>query len=1229
MKKNRLFLYFILTLTFIGLFPSCATFSVQKGKAVQNTDTLISHNEKVHEFILVGDAGNADTPQAQSNLNILKQRLAASGKNATLLFLGDNIYPSGMPDSLSPDRKKAESKIDKQIELANAFKGKTYFIAGNHDWYNGLKGLQLQKEYVAAKLHDKKAFMPRKYEAIDKIDINDSLVVITIDSEWFIQNWDDHPNINEESTIKTREDFFEEFRSLVNKNQNKITLVAIHHPLMTNGSHGGYFSWRSHLYPYRNIPLPVLGTMVNYLRKTTGASPADMQYTYYRNMVQRISTIVQDQPQVIFISGHEHNLQYIETKGIKQIISGSASKTEEARALQPVSFSAGKRGYAILSVYQNQEADVRFFTTENGTEEMLFHTDVLKRYPYTKAFSKINDSLITSSVYPETATRKSGFYRMLFGEHYRKVFSTPIQARVADLDTLYGGLTPLISGGGNQSMSLRLVDKNGKQYVMRGLRKSATQFLQSALFKDVYIKDKVADMYVLDFIDDFYTTSHPYVPFITGHLMDAVQLYHSNPKLFYIPKQPALGSYNASYGNELYMIEERQHKSQKDLNTFGKPDDIISTTDLLANLEKDEKYSVDTKTYLRARMLDMLIGDWDRHADQWRWAAFKKDNGVVYQPIPRDRDQVFAKIDGSLLSLIKKLPPLRHMQNYSSDFAPPRWINKTAFPLDKVILQSTTENQWEEAAQYVAEQISDEKLEEAFDLLPPEVRNLYTADIRKIVQQRRKNLVHYSKIYYDALMKYGVVVGTNKKDLFKITTSFGELRVEHFRDKKTGMELTGTYHYKHNPTKEVWIYGLDDDDRIEVSGEKSGMILRLIGGKNHDSYVINSANKIKLYDYASKKSTIDKGENTRVILRDNYQLNQYDYRHAPISTLSVLPDVGYNPDNGFMLGFNASLTKQKFIYEPFSEKHQLRTKIDFATGGAMAQYIGRFKNNSRNWHYAIEALATTSNYSQNFFGWGNDTNNYADDLGLDYYRVRTEQFSIKPSYNYSGRNGSSFSMGPTYESTEIERTSNRFIDQKVTAGKETYHTQHYAGARFKYEFKNFDNEANPALGLAFLLDYGFRTNTDDFNQNHQYLTSKLNIRIPLNASQSIVLSSSWAGKTIIGSHYHFYQAADLGAHAGLRGYRQNRFVGKSAFVTSNDVRFRISDIPKGIIPMTYGAYIGFDYGRVWQPGIPSNTWHNSYGAGIWLNAFESFVLNAGGFKSKEDFMFNFGLGFHF
>ena len=1209
---------------------SCATFHEQTGRDFEN-NTLVNETSSklLHEVVIIGDAGNADQPQSKKLLQEVETYLKDSQRKATLLFIGDNIYPLGMPKEGKPNRKIAEDKLNQQIALAKSVNGKTIFLAGNHDWYHGLDGLQEQKDYVENAL-GKKSFLPRKYEAIDAVEINDQLTIITIDSEWFIQNWDKHPTINEESFIKTREDFFEEFRSLINKNQNKITLVAIHHPMVSNGNHGGYFSARQHLYPYKNVPLPVLGTIGNYLRKTSGASPADTQHTYYRMLVDRLTTITKNQEQVVFVSGHEHNLQYIEQDGIKQVISGAGSKTEEARSVQKSSFSVGKLGFATLKVYENNKVDVALHTLENEKVATAFEKTIVTPVIKETSYPEVKNSTTMASVYPKEKTEKSGLYTYLFGKHYRSVYGTEVEVPVADLSTLYGGLTPIISGGGNQSLSLRLQDTDGKQYVMRGLQKSTKQFLQSAIFKDTYVKDKIDDTTLETFIDDYYTTSHPFTPFIIGHLSDAVQLYHTNPKLFYVPKQNTLGKYNETYGDQLYMIEERPHKSQKEVASFGNGNDIVGTTDVLQNMEADEKYKVDTDMYLRARIFDFLIGDWDRHADQWRWVEKTKGKEIIYQPIPRDRDQAFAKIDGALLRLIKKLPALRHMQNYQEQFAHPRWINKTAFPLDKVFLQNTSLSQWQQTAQYVATQITDEVIQETFDLLPKEVQAQYTDDIVKVLKSRREQLVDFVETYYKELFQYGSIVGTNKKDKFIITTSENEVNVAQYRLKKEGEVLVNTYQYNPQITKEIWVFGLDDDDQIEVKGTASPIRFKLIGGRNNDVYAIDTKGKFKIIDYKSKKNTFTNTSNASKVLKDQYALNQYDYRKAPINTFSLLPNAGYNKDNGVMVGFNASYDVKKFNQNPYSQKHQLGAKYDFATSGAFASYSGSFKDYSAKGFWTIEALLTSSNFSKNFFGLENLKSYDHERFEENHYRVRTSQFELKPSYEWKGRNGSSFLVGATYESTKIEETNHRLIDEQLFDDlNDSYQRTDYYGARAKYQFSNYDSTQEPTIGLGFSALFGTRFSTEN-SENHQYLQTKLNWVVPLTTDRRLTWSSSYVFEKLFGDDFHFYQAASIGSNNGLRGYRQQRFIGHGAFVASQDIRFKMNQISNGVLPLSYGIYAGFDTGRVWSTYDTSNQWYQSYGGGIWLNALDSFTARLGIFSSKEEnILFNVGLGFAF
>ena len=143
----------------------------------------------------------------------------------------------------------AKNKLLNQLALSKEFKGKTLFIPGNHDWYNGINGLKRQEEIVTDYLNDKKSFLPGKGCPIDDLKINDFTTLITIDSQWFLEDWDKTPTINDDCDIKSREGFFEELESLLTKNKEKTVILALHHPLMSNGSHGGQFSLKKQLFP--------------------------------------------------------------------------------------------------------------------------------------------------------------------------------------------------------------------------------------------------------------------------------------------------------------------------------------------------------------------------------------------------------------------------------------------------------------------------------------------------------------------------------------------------------------------------------------------------------------------------------------------------------------------------------------------------------------------------------------------------------------------------------------------------------------------------------------------------------------------------------------------------------------------------------------------------------------------------------------------------------------------
>lgn len=1230
-KRNNTLVKYILPLL---LFQSCATHTIQTGKNIahpvrpETTET----GDIAHTLFLVGDAGNADEESGKQTLLSLNGQLQKADKNTTLLFLGDNIYPYGFPDSQDVAAQElAKLKLDNQLKLSGSFAGKTVFIPGNHDWYSGVKGLERQEKYVADYLNDKKGFLPRKGCPIDNLKINDQVTVIAVDSEWYLENWDEHPTINDNCNIKTREDFFEELESLLNKHQDKTVVLAIHHPLMSNGSHGGQFSLRKELYPLeKDIPLPFVGSLINLIRKTSGISPQDIQNKQYTALTKRIKALIQGQDNVLVVSGHDHNLQYIENDNIKQIISGAGSKNEAARAIFPNDFSYGGNGFAKLDFHKNGSAVLTFFDKQNT---VLYQQNIITPKPEAKtaAYPATFPPFTKAAIYSEKMTSKSGFYSFLWGKHYREYYSLPITASNATLDTLYGGLTPMRAGGGHQSKSLRLKDKDGKEFVMRALKKSASRFLQAVAFKDQFVQNDFEDTFAETFLLDFYTSSHPYIPFMVGNLARPVGVSYTNPKLFYIPKQQSLGRFNDNFGDELYMVEERPSDGHTDLESFGKSDAIVSTDDVLKNLKKDEKYKINEKEYIKARLFDMLIGDWDRHSDQWRWAENKEGNSVVYRPIPRDRDQAFGKYDGAVLSPLMRIPALRHMQGYSEDIRSVKWFNMEPYPMDLAFVVNATEKDWIEQARYISAHLTDQDIDTAFSNLPQEVQDAAIDEIKQKLKVRRTHLEKYASEYYKVLHKTVLVVGTDKKDKFLIDRSKdGEITIITSRMKKDGEEVTNTKTYTPDETKEIWVYGLDDDDIFEVKGSgKSAIKLRLLGGQNHDTYQIENGKKVIVYDFKSKENTYTVDKKTRKFLTDDYEINTYDYKKPKYSAFNSLPTIGYNPDDGLKLGMVGSYTVNGFNRAPFSSMHGFKANYYFATHGFELTYNAVVTKVIRDWQFELEARFTSPNFAINHFGYGNETVNNDEALGMDYNRVRIQSYKAAPALRKIGRNGSDIKIEATFENIEVEDTQNRYINIPGVINPKVFENLQFGGLNVSYSFENYDNPSNPAMGMGFSVLGSWKMNLSETNRNFPSIESKINFNHKIDTKGKLVLATILKGKFLLNNNYEFYQGATIGGDHDIRGFRNERFLGKQAFYQSSDLRLSVGKIRKSIIPMTYGIIGGFDYGRVWLDGQNSDKWHNSYGGGIWINGLNVITARVTYFRSNEDGRIAFGLGFGF
>jgi len=1238
MIKNNI----LLLLTAI-ILTGCASYQPQYKEKTSEFFPVTLEIEK--SFYLIGDAGKSPIGGKSDGLLALENYLKYQNTDKDyLIFLGDNIYPTGMPEKDSKFRPLAENHLDAQINVAKSFKGSTIFIPGNHDWYTkGLKNIEREKKYIEGALDNKNIWEPKVGCPISSIDINKRIQLIIVDSHWYLTRWDDHPTINDDcDQIKTRDQFFLEIEGELKKNQDKTIVFALHHPLFTNGVHGGQYAAIKHLYPLQSsLPVPILGSLATQIRTSGGVSPQDKQNKRYQEMSDRIATLARASaaPRIIFASGHEHTLQYIENESIRQIVSGSGSKQGYATLSNDGLFSYGGMGFARLDIMKDGSSWVRYFGFENDKEKLLFTYEAIKA-PEEFDLETLPDNFpafAKASVYNQERVVKSAVFESVWGTKYRDLYGTKINARVGILDSLKGGLTVERAGGGHQTRSLRLVDKDGKEYNLRALKKSAVQFLQTTVFKENTVAASFEDTAAEDLLFDFYTAAHPYASLTLPKLSDAIGVYHTNPEIYYVPKQKALGNYNNEYGDELYLLVERPEENHKDLDSFGNPDDIESTADLFEKIREDEKYTIDQQAFVKARMFDMLLGDWDRHQDQWRWAQFKKDGKSVFRPIPRDRDQVFSNFDGALFATLRTMIGItKQFATYDEELDNVKWFNTAAAYLDRTLAQEADRDMWISQAQFIQDNLTDEVIEAAFKELPSEIYpDQTTQKIITNMKIRRGNLLKIAERYYDYLSDLAIVTGTDKDDFVVVDrVEDGKTRITIYRNKDgKKADVVADRLFLKEDTKEIWVYALDDDDIIEAIGiGKNRIKVRIIGGQNNDIYDLEQGKSISIYDHKSKENTFKNKSGARIRLSDNYDRNLYNPRKSIIKSNVVTPAVGFNPDDGFKIGLQNTYTVKGFNRNPNTRVHQFNGGYYFATRGFDLNYKGIFAGVFNQMNLTVKARFSGPMFAENFFGFGNETVNNDDDLEFDFNRIRLSELSGGIGVIYKGKYGSNLKGGIEIQSYQVEADEGRFLESQFanpSTNPDFFERKWFVEINGGYNYQSYDNNLNPTRGMLFDLVAGINADKDDFSNTFGYIKPKLGFYNALSRDRKLVLKTLAQATVNIGDSYQFYQSAQIGQNNGLRGYRTQRFSGESAFASSIDIRYSFNEFKTGVVPLQMGIFTGVDAGRVWQDGEDSNKWHNNLGGGFWVNSSEAIGATFNLFTGEDGPRFSFQLGFSF
>ncbi len=1165
------------------------------------------------EVFLIGDAGEPHFPN-DATLEYLKEVSASAGPEDVLIFLGDNVYPKGLPPREDPLRTEMEKKLNASLELMKSFKGKLIMLPGNHDWQSaGKKGKEYLKEmqdYVDSYFDDETIFYPRNgCPGPVEMVVSDKLVILILDTQYLLHPYSVPDGTNECATASLVE-VVTQLRDLISDHSEKHIIVAAHHPIYSYGAHGGRFPLRSHIFPLTDIskpkiwlPLPVIGSINPVYRMTFGIRQ-DISHPKYQVMRDEIKDALETTKNLVFVNGHEHSLQYVMDDSIHYITSGSGSKSSYVTMGKGSQFASSATGFARLHYSSGGEVNLSFYDSDVKGE-------VFKKPIYTKKVITDEDlidfKIEEQSVISPISNQYHGFgkaHHFWLGRNYRDTWATPVEMPVFDIGEEHGGLKIVKLGGGNQTKSLRLEAGDERQFVLRSLEKYTEKLLPDIL------QSTIAG----DILQDQISAANPYAAFAIPKLSDAAGIYHTNPKLMFVPDDPRFGKYREIFAGLPVLYEERPTDEIAETYFDGEGEDVKGTPDLIIELIEDNDERVDQPFALRSRLFDMLIGDWDRHEDQWRWVRRDKEpQGHLWRPIPRDRDQAFFVNEGLVGWFVSRRFILPNTEGFDERMDYPPGFNTSARFFDRTFLNELDWNAWHQEIDYLQANITEQVFQSAFDSWPDTIRELSAEKTMNILKARLIDMERFARIHYQFISKEVEVVGTDKHEYFLIERlNPFEVRVTVQKRKKDGELEQVIYRrtFLADETKEIRLYGLDGEDVFEIKGETTNQIkIRIIGGDDDDEIDASARGGNSILVYDTKDTKLKGTGSVKSKLSNKPGVNFYNRTAFEYNKFIPLLNVQFNRDDGVFLGAGFIYTKEGWRKDPFAHKHQLSGNAALATGAINLNYSGVFTDVLGSWDLVAD-LSLQQPYSvSNFFGFGNETDFDFEGEGIaasfedpiDFYRVRYNRSNTFLGLGTSLGVSGNFEFGMQHLSFGLdESASNKFIGDPASGVDPTSlgDSYHFLGFKTELNLDTRDNTFIPSKGVKSDLSFTRYYGMNDDSKNFTRMNGSFGIYVPLYPPKKIVLASKVGVEHLIGNAT-FYNVASIGQQQ-VRGYRRNRFIGNTSFYNATDLRIHLINVKTYFVPMGIGV-IGFhDIGRVWYNGETNNQWHSSKGFGVWL-----------------------------
>jgi hypothetical protein len=713
-----------------------------------------------------------------------------------------------------------------------------------------------------------------------------------------------------------------------------------------------------------------------------------------------------------------------------------------------------------------------------------------------------------------------------------------------------------------------------------------------------------------------------------------------------MPDDPALGEFRDVFKGLPGTFSEYPTAATAEHSGYEGATEIIDHLALFAKIAESPDDQAAIREYLRARLFDVFISDFDRHRKQWRW--MRKPGDSLWHPIPEDRDQAFARYDGFIVRLVAGVVP--QVRDFGSHYDHIFGLTYNGREQDRWLLVGLPREAWHAEAEALQKALTDEVLERAAQRMPAEWYKIDGPRLVAALKERRAALVKESDVFYEHLA-HQVDVQADQRPRARAREAAGRRRRRDpgraaRRERRAGRALLrqGLQEGRDGRHPRLHARGGRQDRGRGTVGRDQGPRDRRQGQRPARRLEDRRHEVLRLARRQQGRRRIRHGVGQAPL-------------HAPPGPETApwipprdwgrdhfwVPWLSYGTDEGVFLGAGITTVGYGFRKHPWADQQTLRAGWAFGAQQPKIDYRGEFHKSDSGVRFGIRAYYSGLEILR-YFGFGNETKNVEDD---EFYKLSQRQTVFAPSVTFPLVGSLDLTVAPLLQYAQTQVQAN-LVTLENPYGNGDF-GQIGGSARLRLDTKRGMNRtaggkaAMPSIfgaaGYPVSGVYVEATGTVfpkawDVEKTYGWVEGEAAGFLTAGDRGRATLAVRAGSKHMFGD-YPFFNAAVVGGggfFSGLdavRGLHPNRFIGDTSLYGNAELRIYLSRFFVAL-PGEWGLFGFGDVGRVWLEGETSDTWHPSWGGGIWIGLLSR--ANSVAFtvaKSDERTAFYIRAGFSF